>query len=42
MTAAIRATWTIQERRARMVGCHRQPFEVPQFHFHREHYVFSS
>jgi hypothetical protein len=41
MTAAIRATWTDQERRSRMVGCHRKHVEVPNFHFHREHYVFS-
>ncbi len=42
MTAAIRATWTEQERRSRMVGCHAKPVEVPHFHFHREQYVFSS
>ena len=41
-TAAIRATWTVQERRSRMVGCHRKPFEVQHFYFHREQYVFSS
>jgi hypothetical protein len=40
-TAAIRATWTEQERRARMVGCRRKPVEVPNFYFHREQYVFS-
>ena len=41
-TAAIRATWTEQERRSRMVGCSRGRVEVHSFKFHREHYVFSS
>lgn len=40
-TAAIRATWTEQERRTRMVGCRRKPVEVPNFYFHREQYVFT-
>ena len=42
MTAAIRATWTDQERRSRMVGCRQKPVEVARFYFHREQYVFSS
>jgi hypothetical protein len=41
-TAAIRATWTPEERRSRMVGCRRKPVEVPHYYFHREEYVFSS
>jgi hypothetical protein len=41
-TAAIRATWTEQERRARMVGCSRERVAVHSVKFHREHYVFSS
>jgi len=42
MTAAIRASWTEQERRSRMVGFHAKPVEVARFYFHREQYVFSS
>ena len=41
MTSAIQATWTPEERRARMVGCRSKPVEVPNFYFHREQYVFS-
>ena len=41
-TAAIRATWTPEERRSRMVGHRHRPVEVPHFYFHREQYVFSS
>lgn len=41
-TAAIRATWTPEERRARSVGYRNKPVEIPQFYFHREQYVFSS
>lgn len=41
--AAIRATWTAAERRARMVGSFRaQRFEVPHYYFDREEYSFSS
>lgn len=42
MTAAIRATWTPEERRSRVVGYRNRPVEVPNFYFHREQYVFSS
>lgn len=42
MTAAIRATWTPEERRARVVGYRSRPVEVPNFYFRREQYVFSS
>lgn len=42
-TAAIRATWTPAERRARMVGSFRSKrFEVPHYYFDREQYSFSS
>jgi hypothetical protein len=41
-SAAIRATWTPEERRSRLVGYRSNPVEVPHFYFHREQYMFSS
>lgn len=40
--AAIRATWSPQERRSRMAACYRsRPVVVQNFIFQREQYVFS-
>jgi hypothetical protein len=42
-TAAIRATWTPEERRSRMAKCYRpKRVEIKNFHFDREAYTFSS
>lgn len=41
--AAIRATWTPEERRSRMAKCYRpKRVEIRNFHFDREAYTFSS
>lgn len=43
MCAAIRATWTPEERRSRMAKCYRpKRVEIRNFHFDREDYSFSS
>lgn len=40
--AAIRATWTPNERASRMVGCRRGRVEIKHFLFDREGYAFSA
>lgn len=41
-TAAIRATWTPEERRSRLAKCYRpKRVEIKNFIFDRENYVFS-
>jgi hypothetical protein len=42
MTAAIRATWTLEERMNRQVGFKRQRVEIRNYNFDREQYSFSS
>jgi len=42
MTAAIRETWTPQERENRLVGFTRQRVEIRNYNFDREQYSFSS
>jgi uncharacterized protein YlaI len=42
MTAAIRETWTPQERENRLVGFTRQRVEITNYNFDPQQYSFSS